>query len=252
MSLVPRNGLCLGSIPYDIQDTLWNGLVAYWNLNEVSGNRAAAVGGAGLALIDNNTVGSTTGVNSLGASFVAADSESLTCASSAILQIDGTTGISISIWLNVPSAATIPNILCKTDTGFTDFEWQIPVVGGLPGFYGLSLYVDGGDGSFTNYWEVDSFREAPLNEWVHWLFTFNPPDGSTAPHAYINSVSSEELNSPNGSPTTPHHGSAGLSLGSLGTLQKSTFAADELAIWNRVLTSRERTSLYNGGAGKFY
>lgn len=57
---------------------LLNNLVAYWNLNETSGNRADSSAN-GYTLTDNNTVGSATGVGAgqTAADFVRANSESL-------------------------------------------------------------------------------------------------------------------------------------------------------------------------------
>src|SRR5512137_2929130 len=74
--------------------TLLNGLVAYWPLDEQSGTRYDAVGDADLT--DNNTVlASNAGPSGTVASFVAANSESLSVAT----PWNGTTSVTIAGWV---------------------------------------------------------------------------------------------------------------------------------------------------------
>lgn len=67
----------------DISEII-SGIVAYWKLDEASGTRNDSVGGQHLT--DNNTVTSTTGAVNNAAKFTAANSESLSRASSAVTQ----------------------------------------------------------------------------------------------------------------------------------------------------------------------
>ena len=63
----------------NFSSSLFDDLVAYWNLNETSGDRADATGN-GHTLTDNNTVGYATGKINNAASFVAANSGYLSIA----------------------------------------------------------------------------------------------------------------------------------------------------------------------------
>ena len=86
---------------------LLTNLVAYWDLNESSGDRADDSGN-GFTLSDNNTVGSGTGVDTgtTAADFVTANDEYLTTADPTTASLAPRTGdYTICIWVNADTSA---------------------------------------------------------------------------------------------------------------------------------------------------
>jgi len=71
-------------------------LVAYWNMDEASGNRADSSGN-GHTLVDTNTVTSRAGINGLAAEFTDGNDEKLTIADHA--DFDITAGFAFSVWV---------------------------------------------------------------------------------------------------------------------------------------------------------
>lgn len=114
--------------------TLNTGLVAWWRLNEASGNRASAVGG--YTLTDNNTVpGVTSTVDedtpTRKASFTAANSEFLDrpSAEAAIWTPDGSFTISALVYPDSDHTGTIASVCGATGS---EFSWRLRRVNGTP------------------------------------------------------------------------------------------------------------------------
>jgi hypothetical protein len=210
-------------------------LVAYWKLDEASGTRNDSVGTSHLT--DVNTVTSATGKIGNAASFDRTSAEALTVADNAALSM-GDLDFSISLWVNFPTApggAYYPGIIGKWAT--------------------THEYILAYDGDTNNlYWSVSSdgtaetnLETGPLsaNTWYHVV----------AFHDSINNQIGLVINA--GTPDTTawsggvFNGTSNLTLGDwigyywLGLI-------DEVGIWKRLLTSTERTQLYNSGAGLAY
>src|SRR3990167_10705009 len=81
--------------PFGGHATLTDGLVSYWTLDEASGVRYDSVVASANDLTDNNTVASATGKFNDAASFLAANSESLSTPNT-ILGADA--NVSASVW----------------------------------------------------------------------------------------------------------------------------------------------------------
>lgn len=115
---------------------LYNSLLAFWKLDEVSGNRADSIGAN--TLVDNNTVTSNTGiVYPLAAEFLIANSERLTIVDNVALSISN-----INFWLAAwvrPDAIANGMIIGKASADSTaGFE------------YALYLYSTGEVGFITS------------------------------------------------------------------------------------------------------
>jgi len=76
-------------------------LVAFWELEEVSGTRVDAHGANDLT--DNNTVASTTGKVGNCADFEASNSESLSIADNAALSMGVNQSFTVNCWVNMES-----------------------------------------------------------------------------------------------------------------------------------------------------
>ena len=214
--------------------TLLNGMVSYWALDEESGTRYDSVGDNDLT--DNNTVGFDTGVNGNAASFVAANSESLTKASVS-LPADYT----VSYWYKAPA---------KPDSFATPFAvittWNTQVQ--LFGYYsnGVLTFGVGEDGVAAASANL-TYQDVDGQEWHLVVISY---DSATK-------VATGFIDNANTASTAPlsaarYAGPSTLTVGHAGAYGYWDGQIDEVAIWSRVLTEDERAELYNAGSGFFY
>ena len=226
--------------------SLLTNLLAWWPLDETSGTRVDAHGSYDLT--DYNTAGYTTGVISNAASFVAANTEALS-----------RTGLT--------STALTPGTSDFTCCGWAKFD-----SGSDSGavIIGMGKHTDLRDGD----WYI---RRNLLSEEVN--FSVRKADDSAAVFSSDKAITYStffffcaEFNSSNqtiyldvnnsGSPVSAAVGqncytdstNNNFAIGSRGGLNASWLngVVDEVAIWNRLLTSGEKAALYNSGSGMAY
>lgn len=222
-----------------VVDPLKVGLVAYWRLEEASGTRVDATG-RGNDLTDNNTVTNTTGKLGNGAFFVRANSEHLSRADNADLSIGAATSFTVSLWVrfSVASLTSFQSLVTKyADASASNREFLIYAVGGSS----FKMIVRGGASEQTI---TDSIGYVE-NTWYHIIAGYD----HVAQQAFIAHNA--------GTLTTLSH-TAGINDGAaifeIGVYSAagSTYldgTLDEVGLWKRVLTSAERTQLYNSGNG---
>lgn len=213
---------------------LTDDLVSYWKLDEASGTRNDSH--STNHLTDNNTVGSTTGKLNNCATFVADDTEYLSVANNAELQV-GDIDFSISCWCYFTAAAGIQYVFCKTAAFFP---------------YALSYNNVGGadEMKFEAYFNNTVVKTGAfaINTWMHVVCI----NDSVANQCTI------IIN--DGTPTSNAHGAfantdgAGdLRIGgSDASGQYLAGRVDEIGLWKRVLTAGEITTLYGGGTPPAY
>ncbi len=216
-----------GGVAATPKSTLVNGLVSYWSLDEASGTRVDSIAASGNDLTDNNTVGSAPGMHNAAASFVAANSESLTGTA-----LDLSSDFHLSFWCYpsgdanwmpwAQSASGVMYLIIYT-SGVTQFVRQ---TAGTPPYTQLDLTKSVTSGG----WHLIELESSGSNilAWV---------DGEAAGTQALNGA--------------PAGNSDALTFGSMFTY-KSSSLIDEAAFWSRVLTDPEIAELFNLGAGKFY
>lgn len=204
--------------------TLLNGMVSYWALDEESGTRYDAVGSNHLT--DNNTVGFDTGKNGNAASFIATNGESLTLA--AALQAAPKT---YSFWYKSGGGATTERILKDKGT-YIDIYHDSG-----SNFLARATVNDG-----VGYPEASTGFVIKALGWVHVVVSVAAAVGGIAVYVNYDEFSDTENLS----------AEAGAEAFTLNADNDTTCVIDEVAIWSRVLTSDERTELYNSGSGFFY
>lgn len=220
---------------------LTDNIVAYWKLDESSGNAADAVGGQ--TLTNNNTVGFATGKINNAADFSATNTDkSLTRTDASGI---GTGAYTQTAWYN-PSAAPAAN------TNFQIFD----VGNDANNVTSLFYYKDTAGTKSIKYERVrDGVAANTITDtvtlsngtWYHLAVTF---DTSTIT-AYRNA-------SVVGAVASSGDGSAGTTLGTaLGSLvasagQFNSGLIDEVGLWTRALSGAEITTVYNGGVGLQY
>lgn len=215
---------------------LTDSIIAYWKLNEASGNATDSVGSN--TLTDNNSVGSTTGKISNCRTFNGTN-QKLSIADNADVSF-GDEAMSISCWLYFPTTVTgnVP-VLGKWDWGTgTDHSYVIRTAAG-----GVIRFLASPDGSAST--TVSSSTTLSPDTWYH-VVCYHDPTANT-----IGIIVND------GTPDTNSH-STGIADGTHAFEMGGSNATycpvriDEVGLWGKVLSSQEVTDLYNSGSGYSY
>lgn len=218
---------------------LTDNLISYWKLDEASGSRADSHGSN--TLTDNNTVGSSTGKISTAGSFVAANSEYLSLTDNDDVSI-ATSSVSyeFSMWVNLSSTSGTQQTVTKRD--------------GILVGSGLEYMLRMDSGTPTVYWGTTPSGFSSLaygsslssSTWYFLTFGFD--------HSVSQFFVSLNAGTPTYSSTVTNQQLAGANNFHIGGTTSEYFDGliDEVGFWKRVLTSGERTSLYNSGSGLAY
>lgn len=221
---------------------LTDSLISYWKLDEASGQRNDSHGTNHLT--DNNTVTQAAGKINNAASFIFANSESLSVASNASLQC-GDIDFTVSAWVWLDTIQSQQAIVARMGQEFM-LDYSLSFGGGLGRFV---FRVFQGAGATEKDAVADVFGVATTNTWYHLLGWHD----AALDTAYI-SVN-------NGAANTVATGGALSSATAVATMIGArtiagqrflTGRVDEVAFWKRILTAQERADLYNGGAGLAY
>ena len=228
--------------PFANHPTLATGLVSYWALDEASGTRYDSVVASGNDLTDNNTVGSVAGKLNNAASFVAANSESLSLAGGLTALSDNFT---VDFW--VAAAVVTREGLLTNGNGIGLVPLGFTVEDNVFGAGDLLIITrnDGGTYCYTSTGVITTDGSA----FQHVVITYATA-ASPAVHVYINGV--DKALTFAGAPSVLGAGNL-FSLGRRGdTPRFFTGRQDEVGLWSRVLTAQERTDLWAADAGLFY
>lgn len=214
------------------------GLVSWWTLGESSGTRYDSHT-FGNHLTDNNTVGSALGkLGGLSAKFVAANIESLSINDNASLSMNNTS-FTIATWVKLSSKANHGDMVIK----WTDAAPEYALVyNNASDRFNFHAGLNSSTGSAVTANNLGSPSVGV------WYFVVAWYDG-TSLNISIN----------NGEPNSVGY-TGGVADGSnsfrLGDRVSSQYpfdgSLDEVVIYKRVLTSAERTWLYNNGSGRTY
>lgn len=207
-----------------------SGSVAYWKLDETSGNFNSTVGT--YPLTRQNGVATSAGKISNAADFTASSTQYLQGSTSSAFS-PTSSGFTIAGWVNVGSG-TIENIVSKAGGTSTNE-------------YGL--YADNGSNLLHCYYSssgsggTDFAVAMSMGTWQFFTLVF---DGSSQLKLSVNA----------GTPVTSSVSSIYNGTGAFLIGQNPIFSGypmqgkiDEVGVWNRALTSTEITNLYNSGSG---
>lgn len=237
-----RSGIVVPSSP----SPLLTDLVAYWKLDETSGNRLDSHGSN--TLTDNGSVGSTTGKQGNAVDIDGATA-TLSVASNSALQLPGDWTISVWVYPHVVDAAIagevpyFPYVLGKDDN--TDRNYAIRFFDTLD----ASPTIEAAVGTSSGFQRLAWSASVSANTWYH-IVTW-----------YVSATTTLYLSVNNGTPVstvltgTLTVGNASLIFGKRGDSTSGSLydgLVDEPGIWKRVLSSNERTALYNSGVGVTY
>ena len=213
--------------------SLLTGLISYWKLDEVSGTRNDSVGANHLT--DNNTVTQSAGKIGNAGQFSAASSETLSAASNASLQT-GDIDYTIAGWFYLDSTAAA--MLAAKD-GPAGREWFLYNSGSR-----FQFWFHNGSGFATA--TADPAGAPGAGTWYFIVAWHNSVGNSIL--IQVNNGSPDGVASGGGA-NTP--GADPFILGGRGHADLYfSGRIDEFGFWKRLLTTDEKTELYNGGAGK--
>jgi hypothetical protein len=219
--------------PVSARSPLLDSLISHWRLEEASGTRFDAHGANDLT--ENNTVASAVGKLGNAASFIAANQESLSIADNPSLSM-GDIDFTIAGWVYL------------TTLDFTGLvgKWTAGTVEYLVYYDGTNLrfYVSANGTTNANLANSQVISAATWYFFVAWH------------DSVANSIN---ITVNNNTPASLTH-SSGVFNGTapfyLGFNQEGLTwlngRLDSVSVWKRVLTSAERTQLYNAGAGLDY
>ena len=216
---------------------LADNLIAYWKLEEASGTRNDSHSNA-LHLTDNNTVTQATGKQGNAADFEASNGEYLSRVDSATLSM-GDIDFTVLLWVNAESLGS--NYVIGQYGGAGARSWEIQHTGSRFHFFVSN------DGTVTN-WVTANNLGAPSTATWYLIIAWHDAAANTI-NIQVNNGTVDS-----GGHTTGVFNSA--EDFRIGTAEVGgpfwDGLIDEVAIWKRVLTSDERTQLYNGGSGMTY
>jgi hypothetical protein len=222
--------------------TLLLGLVSYWPLEEASGTRYDVVGTNHLT--DNNTVTSAAGKVDTSAEFTAANSESLSINSNTSIQC-GDIDFTFAAWVNLGAKTGSAQIISKINSGGGKVEYDFSWVGAPTHRYRLSVakptdnwvYVDavsGGNVDLDTWHLIVAWHDHALDKL--YIQVDNGTVDSVATGGALQAASTADL-------YFGYRQWVGAYL---------TGKIDEAGFWKRILTTDERSALWNGGAGLTY
>ncbi len=243
-----------GTVP-DLNDvppvfSLTEGLVGYWPLDEVSGTRVATVGGVNLTEEGTGGFGSVAGKKNLGA-YNGANAAGLGAPDNEIFRISPTTGKTFALYTFVytPQPGIGTMAIMKANTGGTLWEYLLNVLQGSQGSSGtkrrLQWAVVGSDGSWGEASSIDTDISVtpPLSDWLLTIVWYDPVDKKAKGCIHDSAV----VEGP-ALLTDPYSGDVPFAIGRQAGTYYPRSNADELLIWNRVLSADERVELRT----KFY
>ena len=213
-------------------------LMAHWKLNEASGARADAHTG-GLNLTDVNTVTQAAGKIGNAAQFTSGQSERLTHADHADLTM-GDIDYLLAAWVYLDSKAAQLQFMAKMASSNFEFRFGYDVAADRFFFEILTL---AGTGQVEL---ADNLGAVSINTWyfvLGWLDAVANTVNIQVNDGTVDSAAQSQ---------TPGAGTAEFEMGAERSAQFMNGRMDSVSIWKRVLTSQERTDLYNGGAGLDY
>ncbi len=224
-----------------VHAALTDNLAAYWKLDEASGTRADSVGSSNLT--SNNGVTQTTGKLNSAAQFTSASSQYLSVADNTAISV-GDIDFTVAAWVYLDSKSTTQTIASHYFTSTNQRGWDLEYLTGTDRF---RFTVSGtGDSTIASVL-ANNFGSPSTGTWYYVV----------AWHDSVNNTINIQVN--NGSvdsaawSTGVYNSSGPFVIGALSTpLQYLTGKVDSVGFWKKVLSSTERTSLYNAGDGLEY
>lgn len=220
--------------------SLLTSLESYWKLNEASGNALDAHGSNTLTETS-GTIGAATGKINGARDFEAADTEYFERTDNASLSV-GDIDFTFSMWLQLESKSANMFALAKALDDLTGYEYSVVYNTSLDRMRFVVQDASNNFGIVT----ASAFGSVPTGTWI-FVVVWHDATSNTL-NIQINNGTVNSLSWTTGvkDSTRPFR---------LGAEQGGNYwdgLIDEVGFWKRVLTSFERTQLYNSGNGLPY
>jgi hypothetical protein len=213
-------------------------LISYWKMDEASGNALDAHGSNTLTPDGIGTIGTAAGKISTARSLTAASSQSFSIADNASLSL-GDIDCTITGWFKATTLPTFDFVSKDIEVG-SDREYLVGYNGSR-----MRFGVFSPAGAFTQV-VANTFGGLSTGTWYH----------IAAWHDSVNNVLGISVN---GTADTLSYSSgirdaaARFAIGSRGAnSNRLDGLVDEIGLWKRMLTSGERSQIYNAGSGLAY
>jgi hypothetical protein len=214
---------------------LTDNLIAYWKLDEISGN-ASDSSGNGYTLTNNNTVGYASGKINNGADFGSSNTNKYFSAT--LIDPDSyNSGFSIGFWVKFNSLASSQKIFSFNDLSWGGIHFRALSSTDTRFRFGNGVTSDGGETAYTSSWSTGT--------WYYIVMTHS----ATANKYYVNG---SQVATDTTSVTLANNGTT-FNIGrDTGNNEYANSIVDEFGIWGKELSSTEVTALYNSGNGISY
>lgn len=228
--------------------SLLTSLEAYWDLDETSGTRVDATGNGHDASVT-GTVGNATGKLGNCATF-GSGTNNLEIADHANLSVVGA-GFTVACWIKSTSVVAFASLTwwaASKGAGGVNHEFAI-------GFESVKYANDNArfivhdQGTGTQKDLTVSLGGSITQD--AWYFLVGWVGADNRMHLQINN-GTDNQSATTFSGTSGQNTAHAMHIGSFTTASSGNLHVDEVGFWRRVLTSDERTELYNGGSGKTY
>lgn len=228
----------------DNPDAVSSGMLSYWKMEESSGTRFDSIGSNDLA--DINTVGQETGKIGNAANFVPANSEALQAVNSSVHDF-GDEDFMFAGWFRIDGGASTGALLSKTTvTPASQGQYQLQYIS----VSDRIRWIVSNDGVASQIVTANS-HDAPAKNVFLFIVCWHDSVNDTI-NIQINNGSVDSIATALGI----NQGTAIFRIGAHGNVEPSSLTtffdgrADEITVFNRILTTSERTELYNSGSGK--
>lgn len=263
-------GLALGISPTfaakapAVVHPLLTDLLAYWSLDETTGNRADSSGN-GLTLTPAGSVTYDTGLQGNAAKFANASLDQLKidpCPEA--LNIGGAASFTVMLWYKIFSVATgyeYRRLLDHSDTTVAGGKWRHRGISAIVNNTGPEVVTRGATGELNEPYSSTGSNWLhggiiTLNAWHCLLFEHNAATHYYTQYSDNTLITGLTPPQPCPAPDGIYKPADGLPfiLGATDLASNNTLDGliDEVAIWSRVLTATERTWLYNAGSARTY
>ena len=220
---------------------LTDSLVAFWELEESSGDRTDSV--ASIVLTDNNTVTSTTGKVGTCAQFTAANSEYLSKTDIPALSM-GDIDFTVQVWAYFDSKSANQVLMCKYDNTIANSEYLLYYDSAADR---IKWTVYGASGAGGTTIAADTFGAINISTWYCVHAWHNA--GTNTIGIAVN-LTSDTTSHTTGTSDTTSDFVVGLLGGNVVWYMDGRL--DQMGIWKRDVGSTDRSSLYNSGSGLSY
>jgi hypothetical protein len=228
----------------DTAGTLTSSIISYWPLNETGGDRSDAYDSN--TLTDNATVLSATGKKGNAADFESGTSEFLEIADNDALST-GDIDFTISAWVKIENKPSLNSAILSKQNDTTVREYYLIYTGsGVTDRFRFNLQNSSGTSVCET--SADSLGSPSEGSW-YFIVAWHDATANTC-NIQVNGGTVDSVSETGVASDT----AANFRVGALNTTESNFFDGliDEVGFWKKVLSSTERTDLYNSGNANTY